>query len=384
MKTRPIAFALLLAFTPATLSFPVPAFAQQDDASVKAARQRFEEGVQFYDKKQYESARAAFMQAYALRKHPAILLNLGQSCLKSGHHAEAAKFFQQYLREASNITPAQRSDADQGLAEARTKLGRLEVSAPTAAEISVDGAVAGNAPLSDPVDVEPGTHTVKARMTDGTVDTRSVSASAGEKVKVTFTTAAPPPPVVAPVPTPAPTQEPAPTPPPESTAPKDEHPNRPLVEPPEEQKKSKGLLSPPKTMVPVYIGAGLAVVGIVDAIVFGVAKSQAQDKANQVAADIKSHGGSAGVCVSKDPTVQAKYGAACSALSDDNSKVDTDATLANIGVGVAIAGAALGIGWYLFAPKKGNDEAPTAAKSAPPISPMIGPGFGGAVFHSTF
>lgn len=380
MKTRPIALALLLAITPATVALPRPVLAQQDDASVKAARQRFEEGVQYYDKKQYESARAAFLQAYALRKHPAILLNLGQSSLRSGHHADAAKYFAQYLREASNISAAQRRDAETGLAEARTKLGHLEVSAPTAAEISIDGNVVGNAPLSEPIDVEPGTHTVKARLTDGTSDSKSVTAGAGEKVPVRFAASAPPvvaatPPAETPPQTASPEPSPAPTTP--------EEPRAPLVEPPKEESKGKGILSPPKTMVPVYIGAGLAVLGVVDAIVFGIAKSQAQDKANQVAADIKTHGGGPGVCVSNDAAIQQKFGAACTALSDNNSKVDTDATLANVGIGVAIAGVALGVGWYLLAPKRG-DESATSAARAPALSPMVGPGVGGASLAGTF
>src|SRR6185369_12768087 len=100
---------------------------------------RFQEGVEFYDKKQYEQARAAFLQAYALRKHPAVLLNLAQSSLRSNHPLEAAKFFEQFLREATSASAAQRSDAERGLREARTKIGRIEVSAPAGAEIILDG-----------------------------------------------------------------------------------------------------------------------------------------------------------------------------------------------------------------------------------------------------
>ena len=64
-----------------------------DDALTKAARARFQEGVEAFDKGNYEAARASFKQAYALRQHPAVLLNLAQSCLKSGHYLEAAKCF---------------------------------------------------------------------------------------------------------------------------------------------------------------------------------------------------------------------------------------------------------------------------------------------------
>src|SRR5580658_5778186 len=141
MNTRTAAVALLLAFTPVAASSRT-AFAQTappDDATTKAAHARFQEGVGFFDKGQFENARAAFLQAYALRKHPAVLINLAQSSLRAGHTLEAARYFEQYLHESSSLTSAQRADAEKGLAEARGKLGHLEISATEGAEIFVDG-----------------------------------------------------------------------------------------------------------------------------------------------------------------------------------------------------------------------------------------------------
>src|SRR5215472_1478251 len=124
---RIVAAALFLAMAPAVAGVR-PAYAQQaEDPTLKAARARFQEGVDYYDKGQYENARAAFLQAYALRKHPAVLLNLAQSSLKSGHNLDAAKYFKQFLRESTSITASQRSDAEHGLADARKQLGRIEV-----------------------------------------------------------------------------------------------------------------------------------------------------------------------------------------------------------------------------------------------------------------
>ena len=122
MKARPIAFALLLAFAPATVSLPRIAQAQnpQEDALTKAARARFQEGVDSFDKGNYEAARASFTQAYALKQHPAVLLNLAQSSLKSGHYLEASKMFQKYLNDPQGDKKA---DATKGLTDARSKLG---------------------------------------------------------------------------------------------------------------------------------------------------------------------------------------------------------------------------------------------------------------------
>jgi len=118
MKTRAVAAALLLAFT--SMSVPVTAFAQADDPLTIQARSRFKEGVDAFDKGQYEAARASFLQAYALKSHPAVLLNLAQSCLRANHALEAIKYFQKYLREVQNPTPQQRHDAEAGLEEARS------------------------------------------------------------------------------------------------------------------------------------------------------------------------------------------------------------------------------------------------------------------------
>src|SRR4051812_7024494 len=129
MKTRAIAALVVLTFTPvSTPAFRLvrPAYAQADDPTTKAARARFQEGVDFYDKGQFENARASFLQAYALRKHPAVLLNLAQSSLRSNHMLDAAHYFQQYLHDSSGLTSAQRADAEKGLAEARQKLGHIE------------------------------------------------------------------------------------------------------------------------------------------------------------------------------------------------------------------------------------------------------------------
>src|SRR3954464_2733785 len=112
-RARHVAVALLVAFAPAVVGVHVSVAQAQGavEETTKAARARFQEGVEFYDKGQYEKARAAFLQAYALRKHPAVLLNLAQSSLKASHHLEAVRYFQQYLREAQNISAASRSDA---------------------------------------------------------------------------------------------------------------------------------------------------------------------------------------------------------------------------------------------------------------------------------
>jgi hypothetical protein len=377
MKTRTLAAALLFAFTP--VSVGAPAFAQQtDDPSVKAARARFNEGVEFFDKGQYENARAAFLQAYALRKHPAVLLNLAQSSLRSGHSLEASKYFQQYLHDSTSLTSTQRGDAEKGLADARSKLGRIEVSAPTGAEITVDGDRVGTAPLTDLVDVEPGTHTIKANS-----DAKTLTVAGGQQVSAKFGPA--PSGAVLPTP-PPPTSGATDTPGDGSTSPTSTDQGSTSSTPVTADVHKQNLLAPPQSMAPVWVGIGIGAAGFATAILFAVFKSKANDSYTSIQTEIRNTPGHPSTCVGISPT--SRFAGACSTLNDDYNTVNTDAAVANVGLAVGIVGAAFGLGWYLFA-KKRDDSSPTQGRfeGSPPtiaVTPILGPHNNGLSMTGTF
>src|SRR3954471_17301435 len=161
MKTRACLAVLLLAASGLVGRVPNAA-AQEKDAVTEMARRRFQEGVKFFDQQKYEEARAAFLQAYALKHHPAVLLNLAQSEIRSGHSLEAARHFSSFLHESASMSATEKSEAEKGLAAARSKLGRLQIQVDAGeAELFVDGERVGQAPLAEPVDVAPGSHEVQ-------------------------------------------------------------------------------------------------------------------------------------------------------------------------------------------------------------------------------
>ena len=96
----------------------------QEDAVTKEARKRFLEGVKLFDEKKFDLARASFLQAMALKPHPAILLNLAQTELVGGQHFEALGHFKQYLNDPATQGDPKRADAEKGVSEARAKLPR--------------------------------------------------------------------------------------------------------------------------------------------------------------------------------------------------------------------------------------------------------------------
>lgn len=383
MKTHRVALALLVALTPCTFALPAAAQSGAEDATTSMARARFKEGVEFYDKGEYEQARASFLQAYALKKHPAVLLNLAWSCLKSGHVLEGKKYFEQFLAEGKEITDKQRADANDGLAQSRGKLGRIEIQATAGTDITVDGDKIGTAPLADAISVEAGAHTVKFKGPDGSSDTQSVSVLGGQKAVAKFPqSGAAPAPTAAP--TPPPSSSTSSTPPPETSSSNAES-NPPTDNespPPSSSSHHKeapsssggaGFFTPPDNVVPAAVMGGIGVAGFVTAIIMAVSKNAAQNNANQIAARIVV------VSPSNPPADQPDYNNYQSDLND----VNTDATIANIGLGVGIAGVLGAVLYWGFANKSDSGSGSGALK-APLVVPTVGRSGGGASLSFQF
>jgi hypothetical protein len=393
MKHRPFAVALLVGLAPAALLFPpacevCQAQGPTDDATTAMARARFKEGVEYFDKGQFDLARAAFLQAYALKKHPAVLLNLAWSCLKSGHVGEGERYFKQFLAEGSDITDKQRADANDGLNQAHAKLGRLEIAGAAAGtDVTIDGESGGTTPLAEPIFVEPGTHSVKMRGPDGSIDTETATAAAGERVVVRFTHPA----QATPAPTPAPAAAPAATPAPAPEA------RPPPSEPQTTPRAPEGAVQPAPTkpeperpyeelsIAPFIVGGVVVVAGAAVAIAMKVSKDSAQNKANSTAQQISTYENQNGIsptrCTSSAQmsALPAKVVGACSVWNNDNKIVNEDATVGNVAIGVGVA-ALVGTAIYGIVYATHSRPAPKQAT----ITPMVGPSFGGLSMHFEF
>jgi hypothetical protein len=111
-------------------------------------------------------------------------------------------------------------------------------------------------------------------------------------------------------------------------------------------------------MWPVWVGAGLTAAGTITAIGFGLARGTAQDNADAVEQQIRDAGGGAGTCTPAGLAAEPRFTEACGVLADNRNLVNVDATLANVGIGVAVGAAVLTVGYILFGPK---DARPAAA-----------------------
>ena len=394
MRHRFLAVSLLLASAPAFSTAPCRG-QTADDATTTMARARFKEGVEFFDKGDFEHARASFLQAYALKKHPAVLLNLAWSCLKAGHPLEAEKYFEQFPGDSKDVTDKQRADAADGLAQSRAKLGRIQVVAASGAEVNLDGERVGVAPLPDGIYVEPGAHTVRTKGADGAIDTESVTVMAGEErvargSKAAVPAAAPPPATATPAPLapppPAPVAQPAPAPAPPPPAPAAPPPPSPApetakspvppprAEAPAEPPSGKSFF--PANMIPVYVGGAITIVSAGVAIALGAFKQDALSNANATAGNIRSQGGT---CPAPAGSSAALVNA-CSILKNDNDNVNADATGANVAIGVAVVGLVGTVVYWTLADKAGSG--PGSGRAA--ITPIVGRSVGGLAVSGDF
>lgn len=349
-----------------------PAHAQDDQTATSMARERFKEGVQYFDQKQYDRARVAFLQAYALKRHPAVLLNLAQSELRSGHEADAAKHFSMYLREAKDATAAERDGAEAGLFAAKAVVGEVAVNADVdGATVLVDGNEEGLTPLPDAVYVTPGTHQIEVRK-EGKSSKATVTARAGEATEISLRlgsglkggagVAA--------------TGEPG--------EPGDGS------QPAEYDRGAtsggrQDFFSWVGETPLAWVGGGLTVVGIAGGIGFGLSSRQAYDDADSVADDIRTAArvdgvSTTGICTDPsragitDPERIAAYENACTKHQDNVSNGDTMKTLSIVSWVVAGTAAAGTIVYYFVDADEEGAQAKNAPRS-PRIGAVVSPGF---------
>jgi hypothetical protein len=127
-----------------------------------AARAHFEEGVAHADRGEIDAAIVAFEAAYAASPHPSVLFNLGHAYSVAGRSLDAVRVMRAFLEQASS-TPEQRQEAELLLHFNEARIGRLlfEVE-PAEAVLSLDGRLLGQASSLQAVEVQAGSHVLRA------------------------------------------------------------------------------------------------------------------------------------------------------------------------------------------------------------------------------
>lgn len=396
-RDRPVRFGLTqlgtaAALLGALLLVSARAYAQ-DDVTLTMARERFKEGVAYFDKKDFAKARVAFLQAYALKKHPAVLLNLAQSELRSGHEADAAKHFSQYLREHKDATEGERQSAETGLTAAKALVGEVSLSVDaTGAEVYVDGDLEGQTPLGGSIFLAPGSHELQAKKEGKTAST-TVNAAAGQSGNVNLKLSAPKaaPPVAGAA---AGTANEAPAP--------EEH---------EHETHRKAFFPWLGSTPGAMIGAGLTGVGLIGGGAFALGSHSSYNSAEDsqkliedTAVKVDGKPNAQGVCNNPDQWLKdqasdrydddatrakraKEYEQNCQTYQDQVKSGDTFKTLAIVSFAVGGA-AAIGTIVYYFVDSKEDGPSPEASKRSPlrrmVFVPVYEPGYAGGFVVGTF
>jgi hypothetical protein len=166
--------------SPSAAQLPAGA-TSQDEALSETARELFAKGVKASQQERWHQCRAAFLAALSVKPHPQVAGNLAGCELKLGMFRDAAEHITFFLHAQKSDAPAERRAAGEAvLKEASAKIATIQVRVNIeGADVLVDGRSAGTAPLTTPIFLDPGKHTIEARQ-DGYPTVRvSVDASAG-------------------------------------------------------------------------------------------------------------------------------------------------------------------------------------------------------------
>jgi hypothetical protein len=140
-----------------------PARAQEHAPSPEdtaRARQLFEAGVADYDAGHYIDALTQFQEAYRIKPHPLVRVNIANCYDKLDRPVEALENFEAFLA-APGGDPNQRDEVRAGIKELQKRVGQVAFKVtPEGARILVDDRDERRAPVNEPVRLSVGRHRV--------------------------------------------------------------------------------------------------------------------------------------------------------------------------------------------------------------------------------
>lgn len=307
---RMVVVATMLA---AVLATPL-GHAQEDEMMSAEAKARFKEGVALTKAGKAGEARVKYVQVLALSPQShSVLINLAVVEHELKRYADSYTHLRAYLSHPKADKDVAERARREMLPELTAKVAQLRILAKDGADVTVDGAVIGRAPLADTWVVEPGAHTIASYKQEA-----QINASAGQTREVDLR----PPSLVSPAP--------SPTPAPSTTAPAPSGTFTAPPTPPPEERRS--------LVVPAIV-AGVGVVAIGVGAGFALKARGDRDDADAMRA------ATPGVCASTQS-------ASCSAYSSKLDDVRLGRTVAFTGYivgGAALVGA---VALYFVLPPK--------------------------------
>lgn len=162
---------------------PCLVHAQEDDTT--RARAEFQHGVDAFQNGDFQHALDAFQEAYRLAPHASVRLNIANCYQQLGRPVEALFHFERYLAEADHPTAAQRREIDSTIRELRQRIGTITFQVtPDGATITIDGADQRRAPVTEPVRVPQGRHSIQIQLDGYRTETQTIDVPGGGDSRV--------------------------------------------------------------------------------------------------------------------------------------------------------------------------------------------------------
>jgi hypothetical protein len=319
-----------------------PSMAYADDKA--EAAQMYRAGTDRFMRRDFEGARAAFLQAYSLDPLPRYLWDLALSEHNLNLPVDALGHFRKYLSLPA-VDDEHRRKARRPMGEAEAKTGHAVLDVPPGAVVTADGREL-TLYADHTIDFLPGKHTIEAR--SGTSKASAViEAKAGETVHPDLRFEAPPP--LAPV-----AQAPSPLPPTPSL--------------PEEPPHAPAPVGSSSSTAKWITAGAVGGVGVASLVISGVFFANASGQNDT----IQSASAQAGVCPQPPTTPQ------CINLANAVNAKANDENLGRgflIGGGLLVAGAIVTV---LVWPRAHD------VSSVGFVAPVALPGGGGALWTGSF
>ncbi|MCC7542487.1 MAG: tetratricopeptide repeat protein [Deltaproteobacteria bacterium] len=165
-------------------SFATVALAQEDDQT--RARASFQLGVERFGDGSYESALEAFQEAYRLRPHPAVRVNMANCYERLGRPVEALFHYERFLTEAPpDLLAGRQAEVRRAIAALERQVGHLVLElAPAAARARIDGE-AVQTTAGTPVRLIAGDHRLEVTADGYRPHSETFRAVAGERTTIT-------------------------------------------------------------------------------------------------------------------------------------------------------------------------------------------------------
>jgi hypothetical protein len=176
----------------ASLAMPVtlaasPALAQRPPNAARRAEagQHFRAGVAAYTRAEYTVALEEFQSAYRIAPHPSVRVNIANCFAQLRQPVEALTHFEQFLVEAPQVPPAQRTEIERQIAELRQQIAevRVEVTPASARDaiVSIDGRATA---IGNVVRMRPGSHVIEVSADGFTPQRLELDVTAGARREV--------------------------------------------------------------------------------------------------------------------------------------------------------------------------------------------------------